>query len=96
MSLVNFYKQSGFNKPVSIRVRVRLNSVPYDGATVTGTIGGINVTLISVGSGTGYYSLCSFGSFNGSSVTANLTATISTGDWVSVSGSSSQTSFVCT
>jgi hypothetical protein len=100
MTLVGYYWDKGGSDNASIKVQVTMNGVAYNGATVTGTIAGIPVTLVQAG-GTGYYSACGIGPtrITGSNKpSASLSANNGTGGAVgpiSYSNPSTSASFPC-
>jgi hypothetical protein len=100
MTLVNYYWAKGGTNRASIKVNVTMNGVAYNGATVTGTVGGSAVTLVQSG-GTGNYSVCGVGPFILSGTNkpaASLSATNGTGGAVgpiSYTNPSTSASFPC-
>jgi len=98
MNLVSFYWNNTGTSPTnkaSIKVQVTLNGALYNGATVSGTLGGQAVTLTQGGS-TGNYSACLKGPFS-SKPSAILSANNGTGGSFGPTtySSPSSTSFVC-
>jgi hypothetical protein len=95
MSLVGFYWDKNGTNQSSIKVQVTMNGALYNGATVTGTLGGQPVTLTQGGS-TGNYSVCLQGPFS-SKPSASLSASNGTGGSVGPLSftNPSTSSFVC-
>jgi hypothetical protein len=92
VSIVGFNKPNGNNKPISLKVLVTQNGVPVIGASASATIGSTTFSLNNTGSG--YYSVCNYGSFDGNGITASITASYNSATG-SASATSSTTSFAC-
>jgi hypothetical protein len=73
-------------------VVVTQNGVPVTGASVSATIGSTTFSLNNTGSG--YYSVCNYGSFDGNGITASIAASYNSATG-SASATSSTTSFAC-
>jgi hypothetical protein len=98
MTLVGFYWNNTGTSPTnkaSIKVQVTMNGALYNGATVSGTLGGQAVTLAQGGS-TGNYSACLKGPFS-TKPSASLSANNGTGGAVGPLSytNPSSSSFVC-
>jgi hypothetical protein len=95
MTLVSFYYDQNNTKKASIKVQVTMNGVLYNGATVSGTLGGQPITLTQAGS-TGNYSACLTGPYS-SKPSASLSANNGTGGAVGPLAytNPSTSSFVC-
>jgi len=99
MNLVSFYWNGTGANPTnkaSIKVQVMMNGALYNGASVTGTLGGQPVTLTQAGS-TGNYSACLMGPFS-SKPSASLSANNGTGGAVgplAYTSPSTSASFPC-
>jgi hypothetical protein len=95
MTLVSFYYDQNNTKKASIKVQVTMNGALYNGATVSGTLGGQPITLAQAGS-TGNYSACLTGPYS-SKPSASLSANNGTGGAVGPLSytNPSTSSFVC-
>jgi hypothetical protein len=100
MTLVSYYWDKNGTGLASIKVQVTMNGTAYNGASVTGTVGGTPVNLGQAG-GAGNYSICGVGPFNltgSNKPAASLSANNGTGGAVgplSYTSPSTSASFPC-